>query len=100
VIATVATEDLDGGVDRQSWQFAQLLHHRIAFFANAHGIWIRWIQRTVHVVRRHDHRPVLPIDDRQTAHAARSMHWSVSLAAALSKGRPAPLFFAGQPVAA
>src|ERR1700694_5075031 len=59
MIASVAAEDPDGGVDRQRGQFAQLLHARVALLAIAQGfVLIRRIRRNICVVRRHAGRPV------------------------------------------
>ena len=59
MIASVAAEDPDGGVDRQRGQFAQLLHARVALLAIAQGfVLIRRIRRNICVVRRHAARPV------------------------------------------
>ena len=55
MIAPVAAKHLEGGVVRQSRQFAQLLHHGAAFFANALGSLIR-IESVVGVVRHHEPR--------------------------------------------
>jgi hypothetical protein len=56
MIAPVAAKHLEGGMIRQSWQFAQLLHHGAAFFANALGGVIRRIESVVGVVRHHEPR--------------------------------------------
>lgn len=45
-------------MDRQGREFAQLLHHRVAFLAMAHGfVSIRRIRRKIRVVRRHNGQP-------------------------------------------
>jgi hypothetical protein len=56
MIAPVAAKHLEGGVVRQSRQFAQLLHHGAAFFANALRGVIRRIESVVGVVRHHERR--------------------------------------------
>src|ERR1700722_18310569 len=58
MVAPVAAKHLKGGVIRERRQFAQLLHRRAAFFANALGGGIRRIESTARVVRRHEPRRV------------------------------------------
>jgi hypothetical protein len=57
VVAGVAAEHLDGGVDRQSREFAELLHHSVALLATSQAILIRPVRRNIRVVRRHHSRP-------------------------------------------
>jgi hypothetical protein len=57
MIADVAAEDLDGGVNRQSWEYAQLRHCGVALLATARAALLRRIRGNIRVVRRHDGRP-------------------------------------------
>ncbi|HEX9468740.1 MAG TPA: hypothetical protein VF957_04315 [Bradyrhizobium sp.] len=56
MVATVAAENLDGGVDRQSRELAELLHVGVAFFTAARAF---LIGRIIRVVRRHNGRSSL-----------------------------------------
>lgn len=65
MIASIAAENLDGGVDRQRGEFAQLLHFSVASFATApRVVLIRRIWRNIRVARRHDARPLSVFPNR------------------------------------
>jgi hypothetical protein len=54
MIANVTAEDLDGGVDRQRRELAELLHLGVALLATAEAVLIG--RRNVRVVRCHGGR--------------------------------------------
>jgi hypothetical protein len=57
MVADVTAKNLDGGVDRQRRELAELLHVGVALLATAEAILIRRVQRNIRVARRHDGSP-------------------------------------------
>lgn len=91
VIASVAAENLDGGVGRERGEFAQPFHFSTASLATARGaVLIRRIGRNVPVARRHDGRPSRSFPNRWQSACHIRVYSTMSAQLKLVDGRGLP----------